>query len=132
MRATGPIWLTAVAGVFLGLEVWVAEGAGWPTAGLHHLFSIVVGIGAAAALLVVPLIVARWWVILAMVGPAISLTVMQIVGLSVRLDDTTGPAWNYRTVYMLGFAALVMLALFGVGRLFGGAGRGRAQSDQPG
>jgi hypothetical protein len=132
MGTRGRIWLTVAAAVFLGLEVWVSERAGWPTAGLRDVFSVVVRLGAAAALLVVPLIVARWWMVLAMVGPAISLTIMQILGFQLRLDDTTGPAWNYRTVFTLGFVTFVMLLVTGLGCWFDTARRGRLQSDQPG
>jgi hypothetical protein len=124
--------LTVAAGVFLGLEVWVSERNGWPTAGLHDLSATVIGLGAAAALLIVPLVVGRWWVFLALVGPAISLTVMQIAGFQARLDDTTGPAWNYRTVFMLTACAFVIGFSLVVRIGFDVRREDRAQSDQPG
>jgi hypothetical protein len=126
------VWLTVAARVFLGLEVWVSERNGWLTAGLHDLFAFLVGLGAAAALLLVPLVVGRWWMFLALVGPAISLTVMQIAGFQVRLDDTTGPAWNYRTVFMLTVCAFIIGFALAVRIGFDVRREDRTQSDQPG
>jgi hypothetical protein len=57
---------------------------------------------------------------------------MQIAGFQVRLDDTTGPAWNYRTVLMLTACAFIIgFAL--AGRIgFDVRREDRTQSDQPG
>ena len=132
MRGKGSIGLTVAAGVILGLEVWVIERSGWPTAGLHDVIAVPLGIAAAISLLIVPLVVGRWWVVLAMVGPAISLTVMQIAGIAVRLDDGTGPAWNYRTVFMFSVLTLFMGLLVAIRHSFDVWREDRAQSDQPG
>jgi len=119
--------LTAATGVLLGLATLVAEDHGFPTAAVNVAidspFAIVAAIGFVAA----PLAVARWWVVLSMAGPALALVVMQVVNVPVRLDDGTGPAINYRTVFQFIVLFLVMLVMSGVRWLFVAH-----QSDQPG
>jgi hypothetical protein len=82
---------------------------------------------AAIVFFVAPLAVGRWWAVLSMTGPALALLVMQLANVSVSLDDGTGPAINYRTIFQFIVISLVMLALSGVRLLFVSR-----QSDQPG
>jgi hypothetical protein len=110
--------LTVAAGIALGLDTWVAEQPGWPTSGLNDALSAPLLIVALVALVLVPLAVGRWWVVGALVGPGLSLAIMQLTGVAVQLDDGAGPAFNYRTIFFLIVVGLVMLLLVGLRFLF--------------
>jgi hypothetical protein len=110
--------LTVAAGVVLGLDTWVAEQSQWPTSGVNDALAAPLLIVALVALLVVPLAVGRWWVVGALLGPGLALLVMQLTGDPVSLDDGTGPAFNYRTIFLLVAVGAVMLILFGLRYLF--------------
>jgi hypothetical protein len=118
--------LTVAAGIVLGLDTWVAEQPGWPTPGVNDVLAVPLVIVALVSLLLVPLIVGRWWVVGALVGPGLSLLIMQLTGVAVRLDDGTGPAINYRTIFFLIVVGLVMLLLVGLRFLFDDVRRSRA------
>jgi hypothetical protein len=119
--------LTAAAGVLLGLATLVAEDQGFPTSGVNEAIGSVFTVVAAIAFFAAPLVVGRWWVVLSMVGPALALLVMQVANVPVSLDDGTGAAINYRTIFQFTALSLIMLAVSGVHLLFVAR-----QSDQPG
>jgi hypothetical protein len=62
-----------------------------------------------------------------MAGPALALVILRVADVAVRLDDTTGPAINYRTIYQLIALSVIMLAVTAVRLRFVAR-----QSDQPG
>jgi hypothetical protein len=128
--------MTGSAGVVFGLFAWLAREEVSPSHSVHELVTsapvlIVLGL----IFIVLPLIVARWWVILALVGPVISLLIMQAAGTTFEeLDGRTTPL-NRVTVFWLGFLTFLMLMLFGLRWLFDDRYRIRSeppQSDQPG
>jgi hypothetical protein len=114
MSARDRIGLTFAAGVILGLDTLASEWSGWPTAGLHHAVAMPLTILAVATFFLVPLVVARPWVLGAMAGPFLALVIMQAAGVAVTLDDTTGPALNYRTTFQLIALCVAMLAVVGL------------------
>jgi hypothetical protein len=114
MTTRGRIALTVAAGIALGFATWVVEQPGWPTPGLHEVLAVPLVIVALVALFLVPLIVGRWWVLAALAGPGLALLIMQSTGVAVRLDDGSGPAINYRTIFFLAVAGAVMLIMFGI------------------
>ncbi len=118
---------TAAAGVFLGLATLVTQDQGFPTAEVNAAIDSPVLVLAAIALFVVPLAVARWWAVLSMAGPALALLIMQAANVPVRLDDGTGAAINYRTIFQFLLLCAVMVIVLGVRSLFV-----MRQSDQPG
>jgi hypothetical protein len=121
------ITLTVAAGVFLGLATLVVEDPGFPTAGVNTAIDSLLAIVAAIVLLGAPLVVARWWVVLSMVGPALALLLMQAANVQVTLDDGTGPAINYRTIFQFAVLCAVMLVVVSAYTFFV-----PPQSDQPG
>jgi hypothetical protein len=121
------ITLTAAAGVFLGLATLVVEDQGFPTAEVNAAIDLSVVVLAAIVLFVVPLAVGRWWGVLSMAGPALALLIMQGANVPVSLDDGTGAAINYRTIFQFLLLCGVMVIVFGVRSLFV-----VGQSDQPG
>jgi hypothetical protein len=128
MSARDRIGLTFAAGVILGLDTLAAEWSGWPTAGLHHAVAPPLTILAIATFFLVPLVVGRPWVLGAMVGPFLALVIMQSAGVAVTLDDTTGPALNYRTIFQLIAVGVVMLAVVGLRGAFDAMRERRASS----
>lgn len=121
--------LTVAAGIVLGLDTWVVEQSGWPTPAVNDVLAVpllIAALAALAALVLVPLAVGRWWVVGALAGPGLSLLIMQLTGAAVRLDDGTGPAFNYRTIFFLIVVGSVMLLMVGLRSLFDGARRSRA------
>jgi hypothetical protein len=118
--------LTVAAGVLLGLATLVAEDQRFPTAGVNAAIDLPFGILAAIVLLAAPLVIRRWWVVLSMAGPALALSLMRAANVQVTLDDSTGPAINYRTIFQFGFLCGAMLIVFTVYTFFA------SQSDQPG
>ena len=121
------IALTASLGVVLGLATLVAEDPGFPTSGVNEAIGSLFIVVAAIGFFATPLAVGRWWVVLSMAGPALSLLIMQVANVPVTLDDGTGAAINYRTIFQFMVLSLVMLAVSGVRLLFVAR-----QSDQPG
>jgi uncharacterized membrane protein YbhN (UPF0104 family) len=121
------IALTTAAGVLLGLATLVAEAQAFPNAGANEAIDSPLIVLATIGFFVVPWAVGRWWVVLSMAGPAVALLVMQAAKVPVRLDDGTGGAINYRTIFQFIVLSLVMLAVSGVRLLFVAH-----QSDQPG
>jgi hypothetical protein len=132
------IALTVGVGVFLGLATLVVEDQGLPTAGVNAAIDLPFGILAAVVFVLAPFVIARWWVVAAMAGPAAALVIMQAAGVQVSLDDGTGVAINYRTIFQFVVLCGVMAILFGLRSMYGtdpatGAGeRSPSQSDQPG
>jgi hypothetical protein len=120
--------LTVTAGIVLGLDTWMVEQSGWPTPAVNDVLAVPLLIGALVALLLVPLAVGRWWVVGALVGPGLSLLIMQLTGVAVSLDDGTGPALNYRTIFFLIVVGLVMLLLVGLRSLLDDVRRSRADA----
>ena len=131
-----PIEATIAAAVVLGAATLAAEHPGWPTAGINDAIALPLGILAAIVLFLVPLIVGRWWVVGAIAGPLLALLILQLTGAAVSLDDGTGPAFNYRTIFFLIVVASVLLLLGSLRRVFEDSRRERAedrgQLDQPG
>ena len=121
------ITLTVAAGTLLGLATLVAEDQGFPSAGVNAAIETPFLILATLVFLAAPLLVARWWVALSMVGPALALSVLQVADIAVRLDDGTGPAINYRTIFQFAVLFAVMLIVFSAYTIFVAS-----QSDQPG
>jgi len=120
--------LTVAAGFALGLDTAVAEQPGWPTPGLNDALAVPLLLVALAALVLVPLSVGRWWVVGALAGPGLALLVMQSAGAVVQLDDGSGPALNYRTIFFLVVVGLVMLLLVGLRSLYDEARRSRDEA----
>ena len=127
MSTAARVALTAAGGVLLGLATLVAEDQGFPTAGINGTIDGPLILVAVIGFFALPVAVGRWWVSLSMAGPALAFLVMQVADVQVRLDDTTGPAINYRTVLQFIFLSLAMLVVAG-GRWLLAA----RQSDQPG
>ncbi len=120
--------LTVAAGVALGLDTWVVEQSGWPTPGLNDVLAVPLAIVALTSLVLVPLAVGRWWVVGALAGPGLSLLIMQLTGVTVRLDDGTGLALNYRTIFFLIVVGGAMLLLVGLRSLFDDLRHSRADA----
>jgi hypothetical protein len=110
--------MTVAAGIALGLDTWVVEQPGWPSPGVHDALVVPLAVVAWTSLLLVPLIVGRWWVLGSLAGPGLALLLMQMTGVATRLDDGTGPAFNYRTIFFLIVVGLVMLVMVGVRHAF--------------
>ena len=119
--------MTAAAAVLLGLATLVAEDQGFPTAGANAAIDLPFVVVAAIAFFAAPLAVGRWWVVLSMAGPALALLIMQVANVPVRLDDGTGAAINYRTIFQFSALCAVMLMVYGFRFLLDAR-----QSDQPG
>lgn len=117
MSTNGRLALTVVAGIVLGLDTRVVEQPGWPTPAVNDVLAVPLLIAALAAVFLVPLAVGRWWVVGAVAGPALSLLIMQSTGAAVQLDDGTGPALNYRTIFFLIVVGSAMLIVVGVRNL---------------
>jgi hypothetical protein len=124
------IALTVAAGIALGFATRVAEQPGWPTPGVNDVLSVPLVIVALIAIFLVPLIVGRWWVLAALAGPGLALLIMQSTGVAVSLDDGTGPAINYRTIFFLTVVGVVMLIMFGIRFVSDDARRSRADARQ--
>jgi hypothetical protein len=121
------ILLTVATGVLLGLATLVAEDQGFPTAAVNAAIDSPFAVVAAIGFLIAPLAVGRWWVVLSMAGPAVALLILEAANVPVRLDDGTGAAINYRTIFQFIVLCAAMLIVFGV-RLH----LVSRQSDQPG
>jgi hypothetical protein len=119
--------LTVAAGLVLGLATLVAEDPGFPTAAVNAALDTPFVVLAVLVFLAAPLVVRRWWVVLAMAGPGIALLLLQAADVQVTLDDGTGPAINYRTILQFGFLCAVMLIVSVACAFFASP-----QSDQPG
>jgi hypothetical protein len=128
MSSRDRIGLTVAAGVILGLDTLASEWLGWPTVGLHHAVALPLTILAVTTFFLVPLIVGRPWVLSAMAGPLLALVIMQAAGVAVTLDDTTGPALNYRTIFQLIALGVVMLTVVGLRGALDAARERRASS----
>ena len=114
--------------MILGLDTLASEWSGWPTAGLHHSVALPLTIVAVATYFLAPLVVGRPWVLCAMAGPFFALMIMQAAGVVVPLDDTVGPALNYRTIFQLIALGVVMLAVVGLRGAFDAVRERRASS----
>jgi hypothetical protein len=121
------ITFTVAAGVLLALATFVAEDRGFPTAGVNAAIDSPVAIVAIIVFLATPLAVGRWWVLFSLAGPALALLIMNAANVQVSLDDGTGPAINYRTIFQFIIVCAAMLLVVGVRSLFV-----TPQSDQPG
>jgi hypothetical protein len=110
--------LTAAAGILLGLTTLVAEHDGFPTAGVNTAIDSIFVILGTIVFFMAPLVVSRWWVVFSMAGPALALLIMQAANVPVQLDDGTGAAINYRTIFQFFVLCTVMLIVFGVRLLF--------------
>jgi hypothetical protein len=60
--------------------------------------------------------------------PLLALVIMQAAGVAVTLDDTTGPALNYRTTFQLIALGVAMLAVVGLRGAFDAARDRRTSS----
>ena len=119
--------MAAATGVLLGLATLVAEDQGFPTAGVNGAIDSPFAVAAAIGFFAAPLAVGRWWVVLSMAGPALALLIMQAAHVPVHLDDGTGVAINYRTIFQFIVLCAVMLIVVGLRLLLVAR-----QSDQPG
>jgi hypothetical protein len=121
------IALTVAAGAVLGLATLVVEDPGFPSAGVNAAIDLPLAVLAAIVFLLAPLVVRRWWVVLSMAGPALALLILQAANVQVTLDDGSGPAINYRTIFQFAVLCGVMLIVFIASTSFV-----RPQSDHPG
>jgi hypothetical protein len=111
----------------LGLATLVAEDQGFPAAGVNVAIDLPFAVVAAIGFLIAPLAVGRWWVVLSMAGPAVALLILEAANVPVRLDDGTGAAINYRTIFQFIVLCAAMLIVVGVR-----SSLIARQSDQPG
>ena len=119
--------MTAVVGVLLGLATLIAEDQGFPSVGVNGAIDSPFIVVAAVGFFAAPLAVGRWWAVFSMAGPALALLILQVANVPVTLDDGTGEAINYRTIFQFIVFSAAVLIVIGVRSLLVAA-----QSDQPG
>lgn len=98
----------------MGLLTWL-EGLS-PSPGLD---STPIEVASMTILILVPLVVGRWWVLAALAGPVVALATLQVTGHEVQqLEGWYPPLTNPFTIFGLLILALVMLAPVGVRKAF--------------
>ncbi|MBS1863976.1 MAG: hypothetical protein JSS68_19945 [Actinobacteria bacterium] len=114
MNINARIAVTAASGVAFGLFSWLARQEVSPSPTVHAVATsapVLIALGLLVILL--PFIVARWWVVLSLAGPVIALGIMQAAGATFEeLDGRTAPL-NRVTVFWLVSLAAIMLVLWG-------------------
>jgi hypothetical protein len=101
-------------GVILTVVAGVATGA---LLGLGDVW----GIAFYASVLLLPLVVGRWWVVAALIGPLIAGVALELTGHMPESDSNGGLEYDFGFVFFvlfLSLAANLMLILVGVRKLF--------------
>jgi hypothetical protein len=106
--------LTFALGIVLGLSSWLGNAELSPSHGAYEVFgSIPVKLAVGACFILVPLLVARFWVVGALAGPAIALAILGAAGKTVYEDGMASPL-NYVTIFGMFYLGFFMVALVGI------------------
>jgi hypothetical protein len=110
--------LTVALGVALGLRVWLNAESESPSRVVGEPIQSIVGVAFLLLLVVVPLIVGRWWVVAALGGGVGALTILKLTGQTIY--DTDGYSDPLSRLSFIGLAifGLLMLALVGIRLVF--------------
>ncbi len=106
MSTKAGVVLTVVAGVAMGVLL-----------GLGDVWGIVLY----ASVLLLPLVVGRWWVVAALVGPLIAGVALELTGHMPESDSNGGLEYDFGFIFFVLFLSLagnLMLILVGVRKVF--------------
>jgi hypothetical protein len=108
------IAMTFALGIVLGLSAWIGNAELSPSHETYEVFrSIPAKIAAGVCFILVPLLVARFWVVSALAGPLIVLAILGTVGKTVYEDGMASPL-NYVTVFEMFYLGFFMVVLVGI------------------
>lgn len=99
MNTKARVILTVVLGIVMGVTTWLSDEWSSPP-GSGYVFW--------ALMILVPLIVGRWWVLAALAGQFIALMALRLTGHMVHGFDGHEEALSYLSI----FAGLVIFGLF--------------------
>lgn len=121
MKGTTRAILTAAFGLFLGILFWLDRQEPSPYALVH---STPFQVFFLAMIVIVPPLVGRWWVVLALAGPLAFLAYWQVTGHHVNADGQAPPL-NVESI--AGFVWLILLfwLLVGARKVWDGLRRWR-------
>lgn len=119
MSAKARIILTAAFGVVLGLHMWLGTEGFSPSPGLEEVFSSrATEMAFFCSLILVPLIVGRWWVLAALAGWVIASVALRLTG-HVPQGGSDGDEWGLLwTIVGLAFWGFIFLILVGIRKAF--------------
>jgi hypothetical protein len=110
MSTKSRIALTAALGLLAGVSTWMTDWSS--TANTVNALAFV-------AAILVPLIVGRWWVVIAIAGQLIALVALQLTGQSIQgLDNTEMPALSPLGIIGLVASGIYLLILVGIRKAF--------------
>jgi Zn-dependent protease len=103
MSTKARVVLTVAAGIVMGVSLWL--GAGW-------------GYAFYASVVLLPLIVGRWWVVAALAGPFIASVALDLTG-HMSESGSDDPEFGFIfVVFFLVFLGFLMLILVGIRKAF--------------
>src|SRR4029077_16266608 len=114
MKGTNRALLTGVFGLCLGIWFWLDRQEPSPYALVH---STPFQVPFLALIVIVPLVVGRWWVVLALAGPLAFLAYWQATGRHVYADGQAPPL-NAESIAGFILLALWFLLLVGVRKVW--------------
>jgi hypothetical protein len=125
--------MTFALGIVLGFYSWIGNAELSPSHETYEVFgSLPAKIAVGACFILVPLLVVRFWVVSALAGPLIVLTILGVAGKTVYEDGMASPL-NEVTVFEMFYLGFFMVVLVGIRkgidylrlRRSEGGGRGR-------
>lgn len=120
MGTKARVLLTVALGVVLGLSTWLGVHGLSPSGGVEEVVNSPAGVAVYLAFLIlVPLIVGRWWVVCALVGRFAALAILQLTG-HVVIDDGAADPLSLLSLIGLAVYGLFILALVGIRVVFDG------------
>jgi hypothetical protein len=108
------IAMTFALGIVLGLSAWIGNAELSPSPETYEVFrSIPAKIAVGVCFILVPLLVARFWVVSALAAPLIVLAILGAAGKTVYEDGMASPL-NYVTVFEMFYLGFFMVVLVGI------------------
>ncbi|HVO52881.1 MAG TPA: hypothetical protein VMT37_00555 [Solirubrobacterales bacterium] len=103
----------------MGLSCWLGTEGYSPSPGAEEVaHSPVIGSLYLIALVAVPLIVGRWWVVASLAGWLVALVILQVTGHWYQGSDGWSRPLNPLAFFGMTFFGLLMLALVGIRKAF--------------
>lgn len=115
MSTKARIVLTVVLGVVMGVSTWLS--AEWPSP-LGAGVTSGVGVTHWTLIILIPLIVGRWWVLAALAGRFAALVILELTGHMFQSSDGFESALSPLSIAGLVIFGLFMLILVGIRRAF--------------
>lgn len=109
MNTKARVILTMVLGIVMGVTTWQSAEWSSPPGSGYVLWTLII---------LVPLIVGRWWVLAALAGRFIALVVLQLTGHMFHGSDGYEAALSYMSIAGLVVFGFFMLILVGIRMAF--------------